>query len=239
MEVRTQLIPADDNTGAELHVPYKEIIGSLMYTVTATRPNITFAVLALAQFMHWPTRMHWEAAKHVIRYLKGMKNLELTYGATTTGIIRYSDANHASQYHHHSISGYAFLMNGGVVSWSSKKQPLVMLSTTEVEYIAAAHATKEALWLREFLGEVVRPLSAPTMLNCNNQATIALSKDGQFHAQTKHIDLWFHFIHEAVTDGTVTLTYCPTQVMMADILTKLLNCRKTGELAGSLGLLPP
>ena len=168
-----------------------------------------------------------------------MKDLELTYGTTTTGIIRYSDANHASQYHCHSISGYTFLVNGGAVSWSSKRQPLVALSTTNAEYIAATHVMKEALWLRAFLGEVVRPLSTPTMLNCDNQATIALSKDGQFHARTRHIDLQFHFIHEAVADGTITLTYCPTQVMMADIPTKLLNCRKTGELAGSLGLLPP
>jgi len=143
MEVRTQLVLADDDASKELHVPYKEIIGSLMFTATATRPNIVFAVLA--QFMHWPARMHWEAAKCVVMYLKGMKNLELTYGATTTGIIGYSDANHASQYHCHCISGYAVLMNGGVVSWSSKKQPLVTLSTTEVEYIATTHAMKEAL----------------------------------------------------------------------------------------------
>jgi len=168
-----------------------------------------------------------------------MRDLGLTYGMSNDRIIRYTDANHASQYHQHSILGYTFLINGGAVSWSSKKQPLVVLSTTEAEYIATTHATKEALWLRAFLGEVVRPLSAPTMLNCDNQAAIALSKDGQFHAQTKHIDLQFHFIREAITNGTVALTYCPTQAMMADILTKLLNRGKMGELAGSLGLLPP
>ena len=77
------------------------------------------------------------------------------------------------------------------------------------------------------------------MLNCDNQATIALSKDGQFHTRTEHIDLQFHFIHEAVTDGAITLTYCPMQAMTVDILTKLLNHRNTGELAGSLGLLLP
>src|SRR5882724_383742 len=105
MEVGTQLVPEDDDAGAGLHVPYKEIIGSLMYAATATRLDIMFNVSALAQFAHQPTRLHWEATKHIIRYLKGIKNLELTYGTTTTGIIRYSDANHASQYHCHSISG--------------------------------------------------------------------------------------------------------------------------------------
>jgi len=98
---------------------------------------------------------------------------------------------------------------------------------------------KEALWLREFLGDITRPLSTPTVLNCDNQAAIALSKDGQFHARTKHIDLQFHFIHEAVANGTITLTYCPTQMMTADILTKPLSHGKMGEFAGLLGLLPP
>jgi len=143
------------------------------------------------------------------------------------------------QYHRHSISGYSFLINGGAVSWSSKKQPIVALSTTKAEYIAAAHATKEALWLWAFLGEVTRPLSAPITLHCDNQSAIALMKDGQFHARTKHIDLRFHFICKAVADGIIAISYCPTQAMVADILTKLLNRGKMGEHAGSLGLLPP
>jgi len=147
MDVRTQLVQAEDNEGTELPVPYKEIIGSLMYAATATQPDITFVVLALTQFSHRPSKPHWEATKHVIRYLKGTKDLELTYGTSNDRIIRYTDTDHASQYHQHLILGYTFLIDGGVVSWSSKKQPLVALSTTEAEYIAAAHAVKEALWL--------------------------------------------------------------------------------------------
>jgi len=158
---------------------------------------------------------------------------------TDTGIIGYTDANHASQYHRHSISGYVFLVNGGMASWSSKRQPIVALSTTEAEYVAAAHSVKEVLWLQAFLGEITRPLSTPTTLNCDNQSAIALTKDGQFHARTKHIDLQFHFIREAVTNRTITMVYCPTQLMVADILTKPLICGKTNEHTGSLGLLPP
>ena len=168
-----------------------------------------------------------------------MKDLELTYGAMDTGIIGYTNANHASQYHQHSISGYAFLINGGMVSWSSKKQLVVALSTSEAEYVAAAHLVKEILWLWTFLGEITRLLSAPTTLNCDNQSAITLTKDGQFHARTKHIDLRFHFICEAVADGTITMAYFPTQAMVADILMKPLIRRKMEEHTGLLGLLPP
>jgi len=189
--------------------------------------------------VHNPAKLHWEAAKRVVRYLKGTKDLELTYGVTDTGIVGYTDADHASQYHRHSISGYAFLINGGAVSWSSKRQPIVALSTTEAEYVAAAHSVKEVLWLWAFLGEITRPLSAPTTLNFDNQSSITLTKDSQFHARTKHIDLRFHFIHKAVTNGTITMAYCLTQLMVADILTKPLVRGKTKEHTGSLGLLPP
>jgi len=126
-----------------------------MYIVTATQPDIMFAVSALAQFMQDPAKMHWEAMKCVIRYLKGKRDLELTYGATSTGIVRYTDADHASQYHRHSILGYTFLINRGMVSWSSKKQLIMALSMTEAEYMATTHAAKEALWLCLFLGEIM------------------------------------------------------------------------------------
>jgi len=119
-----------------------------MYAATEMWPDIEFAVLALAQFSQDPARTHWEATKCIIRYLKGMRDLELTYGSSNTRIVRYTDADHASQYHRHSISGYTFLVNGGTVSWSSKKQSVMALSTTEAEYVAATHTMKEALWLQ-------------------------------------------------------------------------------------------
>ena len=132
-----------------------------------------------------------------------------------------------------------FLIKTGTVSWSSKKQLVVALSTSEAEYVAAAHLVKEILWLWTFLGEIMRLLSAPTTLNCDNQSAIALTKDGQFHTRTKHIDLQFHFIPEAIANGTIAMAYCPTQVMVVDILTKLLIRGKMEEHMGSLRLLPP
>ena len=208
-----------------------------MYAATGTRPDIAFATSTLVQYMQNPGRVHWEAVKRVVKYLKWSRDLELTYGGTNNGIQVYTDANHASQAHRHSISGYAFLIDGGVVSWSSKKQPLIAQSTTEAKYIVAAHATKEALWLQAFLGEVARLLMLPTTLQCDNQSAIALSKDSQYHARTKHIDLCFHFICEAVDNGTISLSYCPTEVMVADILTKPLLHPKVEKYTTALGLL--
>ena len=239
MEIGTQLVQAEDNAHIGAQVPYREIIGSLMYAGMATRPDIVFAVSVLSQFVHNPAKPHWEATKRIVRYLKGTKDLELTYGVMGTRIVGYTDADHASQYHWHSISRYMFLINRGAVSWSSKRQPVMALSTAEAEYMATAHLVKEILWLQTFLGEITRLLSMPMTLNCDNQSAITLTKDGQFHARTKHIDLRFHFICEAVADGTITMAYFPTQAMVADILMKPLIRRKMEEHTGLLGLLPP
>ena len=127
---------------------------------------------------------------------------------------------------------------GRAITWSSKKQPIIALSMTEAEYIAAAHATKEAMWLRTFVGELMMPLSTLTTIFCDNQVAIALSKGSQYHARTKHIDIRFHFIREAVENSLITLVYCPTKTMTADLLTKPLNCSKMEEHTYVLGLLP-
>jgi hypothetical protein len=168
----------------------------------------------------------------VFRYLQGTKGWKLVYGGERKGLEGFSDADGMSQEHRRAISGYAFLIDGGAVSWSSKKQELVVLSTMEAEYVATTHAAKEALWLRRFIGEVFRPLEQPTPLYSDNQSAIALEhSNGQFHARTKHIDIRYHFIRYVVDNGSIHLLYCPTEDMTADILTKPLPSVK------ALGLL--
>jgi len=146
MEAGTQLTDSKEEKPHVTH-PYQEIIGSLMYTVMATKPDIAFAPHILTQFTQAPTRAHWEAAKLMVWYLKTTCNLELTYHTSEVNIVGYIDADHASQLHWHSISRYIFHIGVGAVMWSSKKQLIVTLSTTEAEYIMAAHVTKEAMWL--------------------------------------------------------------------------------------------
>ena len=106
----------------------------------------------------------------------------------------YTDADGASQEHRRAISGYTFIIDGGVVSWSSRKQELVTLSTAKAEYVAATHAAKEAIWLRNFIGEVFSPLTEPMTLHCDNQSAVAIATNGNYHARTKHIYIHYHFI---------------------------------------------
>lgn len=219
-------------------VPYHEAIGALMYAAMGTRPDIAFAVSTLAQYSENPGWTHWEVVKRVFRYLLGTRHLSLVYGGGRDGLEGFVDADGSSQEHRRAITGYVFLIDGGAVSWASKKQELVTLSTAESEYVAATHAAKEAIWLRRLIGEVFDPLSEPTTLHGDNQAAIALTKDGSYHARTKHIDIRYHFIRYSIEAGSIRLIYCPTDNQTADILTKALPSVKVKHFASALGLAP-
>ena len=217
-------------------VPYREAIGSLMYASVATRPDISFAVSTLSQFLNNPGHAHWEAVKRIFRYLSGTRDYELTYGVERHDLLGYTDADGAVQEHRHAISGNVFLLDGGAISWSSQKQELVTLSTAEAEYVAATHAAKEAIWLRKLIFEIFPTLKAPTTLYCDNQAALRLATDDNYHARTKHIDIRYHFIRYVVASGALQLVYCPTDDMTADILTKGLPKWKVNFHVVSLGL---
>jgi hypothetical protein len=127
-------------------------------------------------------------------------------------------------------------MGDGAVTWSSKKQAIVALSSTEAEYVAQTHAAKELIWLRTIIGELNSPFENPTTLHCDNQGAIALAKDNKFHARTKHIDIRYHFIREAVEDGSINMQYIPTNENIADIFTKPLAKAKFERFVQMLGL---
>ena len=127
-------------------------------------------------------------------------------------------------------------MGARAISWSSKKQHIVALSSTEAEYITQTYVAKEVLWLHSFLWELRSASDDPLILNCNNQGAIALAKDNKFHTHTKHIDVHYHFIREAAEDGKVTVQYIPSGDNVSDIFTKLLTKAKFWELAELLRL---
>ena len=127
-------------------------------------------------------------------------------------------------------------MGSGAITWSSKKQHIIALSSTESEYIAQTHAAKEALWLRNFIDEIWGQQNKPVELHCDNQGAIALVKDNKFHSCMKHIDLRFHFVREAVEDNKITITYIPTEENVADIFTKALARPKFEVFIERLGL---
>ena len=162
--------------------------------------------------------------------------MALTYGGEHHDLLGFTDADGASQEHRRAISGHVFLIDGGAVSWSSRKQELVTLSTTEAEYVAATHLSKETMWLHRLLAELFPLIQAPTILYCDNQAALKLATTDNFHAQTKHINVRYHFICQVVARGVIKLIFCPTDDMTADILTKALPSWKVQFHVQRLGL---
>ena len=202
---------------------YQQLLGSLLYAAMCTRPDIAYAIHALSQYSVDPGEEHWTAAKRVLRYLKGTRDLALTYGGPEDWddvLESYSDADWASNDDRKSISGFTFLLGGGAVSWSAKKQPIIALSSTESEYIAATHSSRHLIWLRSLLAELGHDQPSPSLLYMDNQSAMALAQDDQFHPRTKHIDIRYHFIRYLIKSGAIALVYCPTQDMIADIMTK-------------------
>ena len=137
---------------------------------------------------------------------------------------------------HCAISGYAFLIDGSAVLWSSKQQEIVFLSTTEREYVAVTHSSKEALWLCSLISEVFGNITSPTTLFSDNQVAIVLTCDHQYHPCMKHIDMQYYWIHWVVKKGSIQLIYCLTDDMVANALTKVLPSAKVKHFATSLGL---
>jgi hypothetical protein len=218
------------------NTPYHEAIGSLMYASLGTRPDITFAVQTVSRFSINPGPTHWEAVKRIFRYLKGTRNLWLSYGGKERKLEGFADADGSMMEDRRAISGYAFIINGGAVSWSAKRQEIVSLSTTESEYVAITYAAKEALWLRSLISQIFGITLSSTILFSDNQSAIALAKEHQYHARTKHIDIRFHFIRWVVEEGKLRIIYCPTDDMVADTLTKALPSAKVKHFASELGL---
>ena len=220
------------------NVPYREAVGSLMYAAIGTRPDIAFAVTLLSQYLQNPGRAHWEQAKRAIRYLKGTRDCELVFGPNG-GVEGFSDANWGNDIDdRHSICGYVYMLNGGAISWSSKKQSVVALSSTEAEYIGLTHAAKEATWIRHLLSKLYSPriLDYPVILHCDNKSAIELASNATFHSRTKHIAIHYHWIREALNDGIVDLEHRGTDDMPADMFTKALIRIKLTKFSQNVGL---
>jgi hypothetical protein len=216
--------------------PYCESVGSLNFRANGTRVDIAYVVGILSKYLDNPGPAHWEAVKQVFAYLSGTIDWVLTFGGEEEGLVGYADADGSMHEDRKAISGYAFILDGGAVSWSSKQQEIIALSTTEAEYVAITHMAKEALWLRTFINQVFGDIDGPMTLHSDNQSAIALTKDHQYHACTKHIDIRFHFIRWIIADRKVKLLYCPTEDMIADALMKALPNAKVKHFAKALGL---
>ncbi|MCO5568844.1 hypothetical protein L7F22_022545 [Adiantum nelumboides] len=178
-------------------------------------------------FSNKPHENHWHAGKRVIRYIAGTLDYGITYtrGGDST-LVGFCDSDWAGDIDgRRSVTGYCFSLGSGVISWISKKQPTVALSSTEAEYKAACFASCEALWLRRLLGDMGAVQEQPTMLLCDNQSCMAIARNPMFHVRTKHIEVQYHFVRELILDGEVEMEYCPTMDNCADIFTKALGSK--------------
>jgi hypothetical protein len=195
---------------------YRQIIRSLMY-LTNTRPDICFAVNTVSQFLVEPRRVHLVAAKHVMRYLKGTMDYGLSYdGDHDFTLIGYTDADWAgSVADRKSTSGCCFSLRSAMISWQSRKQSSIALSTAEAEYIDACSASCEAIWLRKLLTGLFDLEMRATAILCDNQSCI--------HDRSKHIEIRYHFIRDMVQRGALKLQYISTDEQVADVMTKPLS----------------
>jgi hypothetical protein len=233
-----RLVKASEDEEALDQPLYQSVVGSLMYLATCTRPDIAFAVGMLARFSSKPKRSHWTAAKRVLRYLKGTNNLGILYKGDL-GMHGYSNADWAGDADDRkSTSGYLFLIAGGPVSWKSRKQSTVALSTAEAEYVALSTAIQECMWMQRLLSDLGNPPDGPTTILEDNQSSIAMARNPQFHGRAKHIDIKHHFVREQVSNGSMELRYCPTNDMLADILTKGLAQQQYSILRERAGIVP-
>jgi hypothetical protein len=200
---------------------YQKVVGCYNYLACYTRPDLAQAVRTLSKFMACPTTEHMEAALGVGRYLAGTAHLKLTLGGTgPIQLVGYCDADWAADREaRHSTTGWVFLLGGGAVSWLSKKQELVALSTTEAEYTALSMAGREALWLRDLLAEF-GIVSSAIRLRCDSTGALATARNPVLTARNKHYDTRLHFIRERVARKEFALSYVASKFNLADPFTK-------------------
>jgi hypothetical protein len=209
-------------------VSYASAVGCLMYAMVCTRPDLAHAVSVVSKYMANPGKQHWDAVKWIFRYLKGTTDYGITFvrQKSDLSVVGYVDADYAGDLDdRRSTTGYVFTLTGGPICWKSMIQSTVAMSTTEVEYMAAAEAAKEALWLTGLVKELGIQQGGVS-LHCDSQSAIYLAKNQVYHARTKHIDVRFHKIRELVATGELLLEKIHTSENAADMLTKPITADK-------------
>lgn len=233
---------------------YKQLVGCLMY-LTVTRPDLMFVVCLISRYMADPKEEHMMIAKRVLRYLKGTLDFGVYYKKSTnvnllgytdshyTGdendrnLLGYTDSDYARDIDDRkSTSGYVFLLSGAAICWSSRKQGIVTLSSTEAEYVAATACACHGVWLKGILKELGVKNCECVNIMCDNSSAIKLSKNPVMHRRTKHIDVRYHYLRNLSTDGAVRLVFCGTKDQVADIMTKPIKLDQFVQLRSLLGV---
>ncbi|KAK2991021.1 hypothetical protein RJ640_005503 [Escallonia rubra] len=217
---------------------FRQLVGSLIY-LTITRPDIAYPVGVISQFMQTPRTPHLDAAKRIMRYVKGSLGYGLMYKKGGNFLLSgFSDADWAGDENdRHSTTGYCFNMGSAAISWCSKKQPSVALSSTEAEYIAATMATQECIWLKRLISDISKKVDYAVPIHCDNESAIKLASNPVFHGRTKHIEVRHHFVREKVLSQDIKLDSVRTSNQVADLFTKALAESKFERFRAALGML--
>ena len=217
---------------------YQSIIGSIMYAMLGSRPDIAFAVTRLAKYSSNPSKGHMHYAYYILRYLQGTKDFALCYdGGSNSGLIAYSDSDWAEDRDdRHSTSGFLFMMANCVVSWVSRRQPTVSLSSTEAEYKASSDCCRQMAWLRHFGEELGDNTSYPTPLCLDNQGNIFLAVNPAVDRRTKHIEIRYHYIREFYERGEMEIYYVASEDQLADPLTKNVPLKAIEAFRSAIGM---
>lgn len=224
----SEMNKTSDESDRENNFPFREAIGSLLYVANKTRPDIAYAINRLSRKVETPTVSDVQKLKRVLKYLKGSDNLGLEYkkGNDINVLNVFCDSDYAGDVEtRKSTTGYTILFGGAPISWCSRKQSIVALSSTKAEFIAAAECCKETLYLKNLIEELCGH-KADVILNIDNQSAIRLIETRKLNRRSKHIDVRYHFICEKVYKGLLKLVYCPSELQTADIFTKPLNLDK-------------
>ncbi|CAM8997347.1 unnamed protein product [Rhodiola kirilowii] len=221
MDPNMKLLP---NTGdAVSQLGYSQVIGCLMYAMTSTRPDIAYAVGKLSRYTSNPSTYHWEAIRRVLKYLKGTINYGLVYAGFPSVLEGYSDASWITNLEDHSsTSGWVFLLEGGAISWASKKQTCITSSTMESEFIALAAAGKEAEWLRNLVHEIPlwpKPV-ASISIHCDSKATLAKAYSQMYNGKSRHLGVRRSAVRELITHGVISIDYVQTHQNLGDHMMK-------------------
>lgn len=225
----------EEGAGGKPNKEYMSIVGSLLYASMVSRPDITYAVQVLGRHLQASGPEHMIAAKRILRYLQGTKDMGLIYEGKSDSkggvLIGFSDSDWGGDIDtRRSTTGYLFTFDGNAITWGSRLQPTVALSSAESEYMAMSSAVQEAIHLRQLLKDLGFEQRESTVIFEDNQGCIALSGNPVFHKRTKHIDIRFHFIRERVASGEVEIQYISTEHQLADVLTKTLPKARTIKL---------
>lgn len=206
--------------------PYRELIGCLIYATVTTRPDLCAATGYFSRFQSCFAEEHYNYAKHILRYIQGTIDLKLKYEKQNAAdvLTGYVDADWGGDKNDgKSTSGYVFKVFGNTVSWASRKQTTVSLSSTEAEYVALAEAICEAKWIRKLLDELGIECAGPIPIFEDNQSCIVIAEEPREYKRMKHINIKYHFIREVIANGEIELRYKPTDEQIADMMTKALG----------------